>query len=54
MIKTSNNTEKDIIPSLSLEYDCCTSKGKVAKLNDIHLELPLKSIVNRLEDLRQG
>ena len=50
-IKTSNNTEKDIIPPLSLEYDCCMSEGKVTKLNEIHLELPLKSIVNRLEDL---
>jgi hypothetical protein len=23
-IMTANNTEKDIIPPLSLEYDCCT------------------------------
>jgi hypothetical protein len=30
-IKTSNNTEKDI-SSLSLEYDCCMSEGKAAKL----------------------
>ena len=28
------------------------SKGKTTKLNEIHLELPLKSIVKRLEDLR--
>jgi hypothetical protein len=27
-------------------------KRKTANLNDIHLELPLKNIVNRLEDLR--
>ena len=46
-----NNTEKDVIPPLSLEYDCCTSKGKPAKLKDFHLELPLKNIVNHLEDL---
>lgn len=51
-IKTSNNTEKDIIPKLFLEYDCCVSKGRTAKLNKIQLELPLKSIVNHLEDLR--
>ena len=51
-IKTSNNTEKDIIPSLCLEFDCCTSEGKTAKLDNIQLELPMKSIVNRLEDLR--
>jgi hypothetical protein len=51
-IKTSNNTEKDIIPKLFLEYDCCVSKGRTDKLNKIQLELPLKSIVNHLEDLR--
>jgi hypothetical protein len=44
-IKTSNNTEKDIIPSLSLEYDCCMSEGKTAKLDNIQLDLPMKSIV---------
>jgi len=51
-IMTFNNTEKDVIPPLSLEYDSCTSEGKPAKLKDFHLELPLKNIVNRLEDLR--
>ena len=50
-IKTSNNTGKDIIPSLSLEFDCCMSEGKTAKLDNIQLELPMKSIVNSLEDL---
>jgi len=50
-IKTSNNTE-DIIPPLSLEYDCCVSEGSTTKLNKTNLALPLKSIVNRLEDLR--
>jgi hypothetical protein len=49
---TSNNTEKDVIPPLSLDYDCCTSERKTTKLNDIHLDLPLRNIVNRLEDLR--
>jgi len=28
------------------------SEGRTTKLNEIHLELPLKSIVNHLEDLR--
>jgi len=51
-IMTFNTTEKDVIPPLSLEYDCCTSEGKPAKLKDFHLELPLKNIVNRLEYLR--
>jgi hypothetical protein len=28
-VMTTNNTEKDIIPPLSLDYDCCTNlKGK--------------------------
>jgi hypothetical protein len=49
---TLNNTEKDVIPPLSLEYDCCTSEGKPAKLKDFRMELPLKNILNRLEDLR--
>jgi hypothetical protein len=35
---TFNNTEKDVIPPLSLEYNCCTSEGKPAKLKDFHLE----------------
>lgn len=47
-----NNSDKDIIPPLSLEYDCCDFVGKNIKLNDIHLELPMKNIVNRLDDLR--
>jgi len=51
-IKTSNNTEKDIIPPLFLEYACCVSEGRTTKLNKIHLELPLKSRVNHLEELR--
>ena len=49
--KTSSNTKKDIIPSLSLEFDCCMSEGKTAKLDNIQLHLPMKSILNRLEDL---
>ena len=49
---TANNTEKDIIPPLPLDYDCCTFEKKTTKLNDIHLDLPLRNIVNRLEDLR--
>jgi len=47
-IMTANNTEKNIIPPLSLDYDCYTSERKTAKLNDIHLDLPLRNIVNCL------
>jgi hypothetical protein len=42
----------DIIPSLSLDYDCCAPGRKLRKLNDTHLDLPLRNIVNHLEDLR--
>ena len=51
-IVSFNNSEKDIIPPLSLDYDCCEFVGKDVKLKDLHLELPLKNIVNRLDDLR--
>ena len=50
-IMTSNNMVNDIIPPLSLDYDCCASERK-PKLNDIHLDLPLRNIVNCLENLR--
>lgn len=51
-IVSFNNSEKDIIPPLSLDYDCCEFIGKDVKLKDLHLELPLRNIVNRLDDLR--
>jgi hypothetical protein len=47
-----NNTDKDIIPPLSLDYDCCLSEEKNAKLNKIRLDLPLKNVITRLDDLR--
>jgi len=43
-IMTSNNNEKDIIPPPSLDYDCCTPERKTVDLNNIHLELPLKTL----------
>jgi len=49
---TFNNSEKDIIPPLSLDYDCCNFVGRSVKLNDVHLDLPVKNIINRLDDLR--
>ena len=51
-VMTSNNLDKDIIHPLPLDYDCCAPERKPTKLNDIHLDLPLRNIVNRLEDLR--
>jgi hypothetical protein len=49
---TSNNTGKNIIPPLSLDYDCCLSGDGNNKLNKIHLDPPIKSVVNHLDDLR--
>ena len=34
-----NNFEKDIIPPLFLDYDCCDFVGNDVKWKDIHLEL---------------
>jgi hypothetical protein len=49
---TSNNTSKDIILPLSLDYDCCLPEERNIKLNSIHLDLPMKSVVNHLDDLK--
>jgi hypothetical protein len=46
-----NKTERDIIPPLSFDYDCCNFVGRDVKLNVVHLELPMKNLVNRLDDL---
>jgi len=50
-VVSANNSEKDI-PHISLDYYCCEFIGKEIKFNDIHLELPLKGVINRLDDLR--
>jgi hypothetical protein len=47
-----NNSERDIIPPLSLDYNCCDFIGREVKLKDIHLQLPLKYVVNYLHDLK--
>jgi hypothetical protein len=52
MTISTDNTDKDIIPHLSLEYDCCEPEGKKINLNNIHLDSPLKNVVNHLDDLR--
>jgi hypothetical protein len=48
----SNNTKKDNVPPLSLDYDCCGLERRPHKMSDIHLELPTKNTVNRLKDLQ--
>ena len=48
----TNRTSKDVIPPISLEYDCCGSEDKTFKLNELHLHLPLRSVTSSLDDLR--
>jgi len=48
----TNRTSKDVIPPISLEYDCCGSEDKIFKLNELHLHLPLRSVTSSLDDLR--
>jgi hypothetical protein len=52
MTIVSNNTGKDIIPPISLEYDCCLPEKGSTKLSQIHLDLPIKNVVKHLDDLR--
>jgi hypothetical protein len=47
-----NNSDKDIIPHLPLEFDCCEAEGKNFNLNNIHLDLPLKNVIRHLDDLK--
>ena len=47
---STNNIDKDIIPRLSLEFDCCEIQGKNFILNNIHLNLPLNKAIHHLDD----
>jgi len=49
---TSNRTSKDVIPPISLEYDCCDSVNQNFKLNELHLHILLRSVTRSLDDLR--
>ena len=42
----SNRTNKDIIPPMSLRYDCCGSIDKNFKLNELRLHIPLRSVAD--------
>jgi hypothetical protein len=48
----TNYTDKDIIPHLPLEFDCCEVQGRNCSLNNIHLNLPLTSVIHQLHDLK--
>ena len=49
---STNNSDKDIIPHLPLEFECCEVQGKNFSLNNIHLNLPLNNVVHHLDDLK--
>jgi hypothetical protein len=47
---TSNRTDKDFIPNVTLHYDCCEHLGSTLKLDTTKLipEIPLKNILGHL------
>lgn len=47
----SNVTNNDIIPQISLEYDCCLYNNQKVNLSEVLLELPMTHMVNHLADL---
>ena len=49
---STNRINKDFIPSVSLEYDCCDNVNQNFKLNELHLHVPLRSVTRSLDDLR--
>ena len=49
---STNNSDKDIIPHLPLEFDCCEVQGKNFSLNNIHLILPMNNVIHHLGDLK--
>ena len=49
---STSNTDKDIIPHLPLNFDCCVIQGRNFSLNNLHLNLSLTSVIHRLDDLK--
>ena len=49
---STNNIDKDIIPHLPLEFDCCEVQGKNFSLNNIHFNLTLTNVIRHLDDLK--
>ena len=49
---STKNTDKDIIPHLPLEFDCCEVQGMNFSSNKIHLNLPLTNVIHHLDDLK--
>ena len=48
----SNCTSKDVIPPLSLKYECCGGVDNTFKLKELHLHISLRSVTSSLDELR--
>jgi hypothetical protein len=48
----NNHTNKDVIPPLSLEYDCCDSMSKSCKLIRLRLHMPMEGVAGTFDDLK--
>ena len=48
----SNHTGRDMIPPISLEYDCSNSMSKNFKLNRLRLQIPLGNVAGSFDDLK--
>ena len=51
-VTVSNHTGKDVIPPLSLGYDCCGSVDKKFKLNRLRLQVSLGGVAGSLDDVK--
>ena len=49
---STNNTDRDIIPHLPLNFDSCEVQGGNFSLNSKHLNQPSTNVIHRLDDLR--
>jgi len=49
---STNNTDKDIILHLPLDFDCCEVQGKNFSLNNISLNLSLINAIHHLDDFK--
>jgi hypothetical protein len=47
-----NDTDKDIIQPVRLDYDCCESIGSRQALNDLQLDTPLRSVLTHDNELK--
>lgn len=48
----SNSTNRDLIPKVSLTYDCCELFDKSIKIDDITLDVSIQHVVSNFNDLK--